>query len=175
MQKLIKKVVKKGKEGDFFRFFCEPPHCGRQDHQEPALSPNRPTCLTHAPFTWQRQVQRPEKKIGRWKKRSIRFGPSFPAVETILRTKEAGIRPLCFAPIHYLELPELFIDFIVSVTGKSPSTTGAGSGRSLDQKPFNVPFFLFTISMRPCNLCCDGARRIRYLGRVCRTKVQDQP
>ena len=53
--------------------------------------------------------------------------------------KEAGIRPLCcFAPIHYLELPELFIDFIVSVTGKSPSTTGAGSEGALTKSPFNA-------------------------------------
>ena len=51
----------------------------------------------------------------------------------------AGIRPLCcFAPIHYLELPELFIDFIVSVTGKSPSTTGAGSEGALTKAPFNA-------------------------------------
>ena len=49
------------------------------------------------------------------------------------------IRPLCcFAPIHYLELPELFIDFIVSVTGKSPSTTGAGSEGALTKAPFNA-------------------------------------
>ena len=48
-------------------------------------------------------------------------------------------RPLCcFAPIHYLELPELFIDFIVSVTGKSPSTTGAGSEGALTKAPFNA-------------------------------------
>ncbi|MEC7393708.1 MAG: hypothetical protein VX839_02375 [Verrucomicrobiota bacterium] len=52
---------------------------------------------------------------------------------------DVGIRPLCcFAPIHYLELPELFIDFIVSVTGKSPSTTGAGSEGALTKAPFNA-------------------------------------
>ena len=44
---------------------------------------------------------------------------------------------MCFAPIHYLELPELFIDFIVSVTGKSPSTTGAGSEGALTKAPFS--------------------------------------
>lgn len=53
--------------------------------------------------------------------------------------KKEGIRPLCcFAPIHYLELPELFMDFIVSVTGKSPSTTGAGSEGALTKSPFNA-------------------------------------
>ena len=43
---------------------------------------------------------------------------------------QAGIRPLAvYSPIHYQELPELFMDFICSLTGKSPSTTGAGSPR----------------------------------------------
>ena len=49
------------------------------------------------------------------------------------------IRPLCvFNPIHYQELPELFIDYICSVTGKSPSTTGAGSEGALTKGPFNA-------------------------------------
>ena len=50
-----------------------------------------------------------------------------------------GIRPLCvFNPIHYLELPELFMEFIASLTGKSPSTTGAGSEGALTKGPFNA-------------------------------------
>ena len=51
----------------------------------------------------------------------------------------AGIRPLAvFNPIHYQELPELFMDFICSLTGKSPSTTGAGSEGALTKSPFNM-------------------------------------
>ncbi|KPJ90902.1 MAG: hypothetical protein AMJ53_12675, partial [Gammaproteobacteria bacterium SG8_11] len=38
---------------------------------------------------------------------------------------------------HYQELPELFMDFICSLTGKSPSTTGAGSEGALTKGPFN--------------------------------------
>lgn len=50
----------------------------------------------------------------------------------------AGIRPLAvYNPIHYQELPELFMDFICSLTGKSPSTTGAGSEGALTKAPFN--------------------------------------
>ncbi len=30
-------------------------------------------------------------------------------------------------PVHYYELPELFMEFTSSMTGKSPSTTGAGA------------------------------------------------
>jgi phosphoenolpyruvate carboxykinase (diphosphate) len=51
---------------------------------------------------------------------------------------EGNIRPLAvFNPIHYLELPELFMEFICSITGKSPSTTGAGSEGALTKGPFN--------------------------------------
>ncbi|MFO1417717.1 MAG: hypothetical protein U1E83_03525 [Methylotetracoccus sp.] len=51
----------------------------------------------------------------------------------------AGIRPLCvYSPIHYQELPELFMDFVCSLTGKSPSTTGAGSEGALTKGPFNA-------------------------------------
>lgn len=50
-----------------------------------------------------------------------------------------GIRPLSiYNPIHYQELPELFMDFICSLTGKSPSTTGAGSEGALTKAPFNM-------------------------------------
>ncbi len=52
---------------------------------------------------------------------------------------EAGIRALCaFNPIHYFELPELFMEFTASLTGKSPSTTGAGSEGALTKGPFNA-------------------------------------
>jgi len=51
----------------------------------------------------------------------------------------AGIRPLAvYGPMHYQELPELFMDFIASLTGKSPSTTGAGSEGALTKGPFNA-------------------------------------
>lgn len=43
-----------------------------------------------------------------------------------------------YNPIHYQELPELFIDFIASITGKSPSTTGFGSEGALTKGPFNA-------------------------------------
>ncbi len=51
----------------------------------------------------------------------------------------AGIRPLAvYNPVHYMELPELFMEFICSMTGKSPSTTGAGSEGALTKMPFNA-------------------------------------
>jgi hypothetical protein len=52
---------------------------------------------------------------------------------------EKGIRSLAvYNPIHYQDLPELFMDYICSLTGKSPSTTGAGSEGALTKGPFNA-------------------------------------
>jgi hypothetical protein len=52
---------------------------------------------------------------------------------------ENGSRPLCvYGPIHYQELPELFMDYVCSLTGTSPSTTGAGSEGALTKGPFNA-------------------------------------
>lgn len=51
---------------------------------------------------------------------------------------ENQVPPLAiYNPLHYQELPELFIDFICSITGKSPSTTGFGSEGALTKGPFN--------------------------------------
>ncbi len=53
--------------------------------------------------------------------------------------KKTGVRSLAVhGPIHYLELPELFMEFASSLTGKSPSTTGAGSEGALTKGPFNA-------------------------------------
>lgn len=53
--------------------------------------------------------------------------------------REAGIRSLAvYSPLHYQELPELIMDYVCSLTGKSPSTTGAGSEGALTKGPFNA-------------------------------------
>lgn len=52
---------------------------------------------------------------------------------------EEGIPALCsYNPLHFMELPELFMEFISSMTGKSPSTTGAGSEGAMTKAPFNA-------------------------------------
>ncbi len=52
---------------------------------------------------------------------------------------DIGLPPLAvYNPIHYQELPELFMDLICSLTGKSPSTTGFGSEGALTKGPFNA-------------------------------------
>ncbi len=86
---------------------------------------------------------------------------------------EGKIRSLaCYGPIHYMELPELFMEFISSMTGKSPSTTGAGSEGALTKGPFNAlpPIFdlnaavvSYIVSGYPCFLTSAGC-----LGPKCR-------
>jgi hypothetical protein len=52
---------------------------------------------------------------------------------------EIELPPLAvYNPIHFQELPELFMDFLSSLTGKSPSTTGFGSEGALTKGPFNA-------------------------------------
>lgn len=52
---------------------------------------------------------------------------------------KAGMPALAvYNPIHYQELPELFMEYISSLTGKSPSTTGFGSEGALTKGPFNA-------------------------------------
>jgi len=52
---------------------------------------------------------------------------------------EEGVPPLCsYNPLHYMELPELFMEFISSMTGKSPSTPGAGPEGAMTKGPFNA-------------------------------------
>ncbi len=51
---------------------------------------------------------------------------------------EEGVPALCaYGPLHYMPLPELMMEFISSMTGKSPSTTGAGSEGAMTKGPFN--------------------------------------
>ena len=61
--------------------------------------------------------------------------------------KGKKILPLSvYNPIHYQELPELFMDYISSLTGKSPSTTGAGSEGALTKAPFNMLLPIYDIN-----------------------------
>jgi len=48
------------------------------------------------------------------------------------------LRPLSiFGPLHYLEYPELMMEYISEMTGASPSMFGAGSEGALTKGPFN--------------------------------------
>ncbi len=70
---------------------------------------------------------------------------------------EDGVPALCpFNPLHYLELPELFMEFISSMTGKSPSTTGAGSEGALTKGPFNAMPQIVDLNAAFCSYAVTG-------------------
>jgi len=69
----------------------------------------------------------------------------------------AGIRPLAvYNPLHFMELPELFMEFICSMTGKSPSTTGAGSEGALTKGPFNALPPIYDLNAALVSYCVTG-------------------
>ncbi|MDE6432559.1 MAG: hypothetical protein K2L13_04160 [Opitutales bacterium] len=60
---------------------------------------------------------------------------------------EQGVRPLSvYSPLHYMDLPELFMEYISSMTGKSPSTTGAGLEGAMTKGPFNPLSFIYDLN-----------------------------
>ncbi len=70
---------------------------------------------------------------------------------------EKGVRSLaCYGPVHYMELPELFMEFISSMTGKSPSTTGAGSEGALTKGPFNALPPVYDLNAALCGFILTG-------------------
>ena len=70
---------------------------------------------------------------------SSRSARCWPAAAPTRPSPRSALPPLAvYNPIHYQELPELFMDFMCSLTGKSPSTTGFGSEGALTKGPFNA-------------------------------------
>jgi len=62
----------------------------------------------------------------------------------------------CYGPIHFQKMPELFMDYITSVTGKSPSTTGFGSEGALTKGPFNALRFAADLNSTFVSLMLTG-------------------
>lgn len=84
-----------------------------------------------------------------------------------------NIRPLAvYNPVHYMELPELLMEFICSMTGKSPSTTGAGSEGALTKGPFNALLPIHDVNAAFVSFLltgCDGfVSAAGYVGPKCR-------
>ncbi len=138
VQKLIKEVA----EGSFNGYFVTPSHTRIVD----GIPTNNPRYLQKNIFKNEtRETHLAEVGIRLFRRIKPENPVHFP-VNAVLpgrrnnpADKKAGIRPLSvYNPIHYQEIPELFMDFICSLTGKSPSTTGAGSEGALTKGPFNM-------------------------------------
>lgn len=63
-----------------------------------------------------------------------------------------------YNPVHYQELPELFLDFVCSLTGKSPSTTGFGSEGALTKGPFNALWPVVDLNNALVSFIVSGSR-----------------
>ncbi len=143
------------------RLLRPPAAGGRQAEQEPALSPDpaRPA-QPAARVTWPK-----------WPRGCAagcpRASPCYKPVAAVLpgrRNNPPEARhPLAgvFNPIHYFELPELFMEFICSMTGKSPSTTGAGSEGALTKGPFNALPPIIDLNNALVSCILTGHRRLR--------------
>jgi hypothetical protein len=136
MQELIRSVAETGKPS-FFVSTAHPRLVDGKPTKNPRYLQMRPDLLA------------PEEvyvaEMGARLRRRVPNGePLFTPVDAVLPGRrnnppEAGVRPLAvYNPIHYMDLPELFLEFICSMTGKSPSTTGAGSEGALTKGPFNA-------------------------------------
>ncbi len=140
--KPVQKLIKKGSKQAPDSFFITPSH-PRIVNGKPSKNPRY---LQENPYL-QNDLDRYLAEIGiRLFRKIPLFKPVHYPVNAVLPGRrnnppdfKAGIRPLSvYNPIHYQELPELFMDFICSLTGKSPSTTGAGSEGALTKGPFNM-------------------------------------
>ncbi len=138
VKELIKKVVESSKEG----YFVAPSHTRVVN----GIPTNNPRYLQRNLFRYENQDSylaetgvRLYRKIPGEKPVHFTVNAVLPGRRNNPADREKGIRPLSvYNPIHYQEVPELFMDFICSLTGKSPSTTGAGSEGALTKGPFNM-------------------------------------
>jgi phosphoenolpyruvate carboxykinase (diphosphate) len=136
IQSLIRNVAAAGKP-DYFVSTAHPRIVDGKPTKNPRYLQKRPDLVN--------PIEAYIAEVGARLRRRIPADAAVPTpVDTVLPGRrnnpaEAGIRPLaCYNPIHYMELPELFMEFTCSMTGKSPSTTGAGSEGALTKGPFNA-------------------------------------
>lgn len=136
MQKLIGEVAEIGKP-NFFVSTAHPRLVDGKPSKNPRYLQTRPD-LVHPRESYLAEMS------ARLRRRVPLNQPLHTPVTAVLPGRrnnppETGVRSLAvYNPIHYFELPELFMEFICSMTGKSPSTTGAGSEGALTKGPFNA-------------------------------------
>ena len=136
MQKFIREVAETG-QPDYFVCTASPRLVDGKPTKNPRYLQKRPD-LVRAAETYLAEIS------ARLRRRVPMPQPLHTPVTAVLPGRrnnppEKGVRPLaCYNPVHYMELPEFFMEVICSMTGKSPSTTGAGSEGALTKGPFNA-------------------------------------
>ena len=136
MQKFVREVAETG-QPDYFVCTANPRLVDGKPTKNPRYLQKRPD-LVRASETYLAEIS------ARLRRRVPPGKPLHTPVTAVLPGRrnnppDTGVRPLaCYNPIHFMELPELFMEVICSMTGKSPSTTGAGSEGALTKGPFNA-------------------------------------
>lgn len=138
----IKEVIKEGAVAPEGSYFISPSHPRLVDGKptkNPRYLQSRPDFSQPIDYYLAEVGTRLRRRIPLEKPVYYPVNAVLPARRNNPIDRKKGIRPLSvYNPVHYQELPELFMDFICSLTGKSPSTTGAGSEGALTKGPFNM-------------------------------------
>jgi hypothetical protein len=138
MQRLIRDFVESGKPS-YVVSSAQPRLVNGKASKNPRYLQVRPDLLDARAVYLAEMGTRLRRRIPRSRPLFTPVNAVLPGVRNNPPDSVSQIRSLAmFNPIHYLELPELFMGFICSVTGKSPSTTGAGSEGALTKGPFNA-------------------------------------
>jgi phosphoenolpyruvate carboxykinase (diphosphate) len=136
MQALIREVAEIGKP-DYFVSSAHPRLVEGKPSKNPRYLQKRPDLVDPSPTYLAGMTARLRRQIPPEEPLHVPVAVVLPGRRN--NPPEPGIRSLaCYNPIHFMELPELFMEFICSMTGKSPSTTGAGSEGALTKGPFNA-------------------------------------
>jgi hypothetical protein len=140
--KPIQKLIREGARDQKGRYFITPSHpriVGGKPSKNPRYLQTRPDLVNPVDDYLAEIGMRFHYQIDLSKPVYFLIDAVLPGRRNNPPEKETGIRGLSvYNPIHYQELPELFMDFICSLTGKSPSTTGAGTEGALTKGPFNM-------------------------------------
>ena len=160
MQDLVRGVAEDEEGANYFVSSANPRLVDGKPTKNPRYQQIRPDLLDPRSLYLARLGARLRRRLANDKDVLFPVRAVLPGRRNNPANPEAGIRPLCcFGPIHYLELPELFMDFIASLTGKSPSTTGAGSEGAMTKGPFNalLPIHDLNAALVSCAITRQGA------------------
>ena len=140
MRTFIKNFSEEAEDDEFFVLSSNTRLVNGKPSANPRYLQNRPDAVL-AEKTYISQIAR---------HLADRIPTNMPLVETVkvillgrCISKPAAQLPnlTCFNPIHFQDLPELLMDLCCCMSGKSPSTSGAGSEGALTKGPFNaLPF-----------------------------------
>jgi hypothetical protein len=142
MKKLLSAFVERGRSGSFAGFVVSSAHPRMVDgspSKNPRYLQKRPDLVNPREAHLAEMGTRMNREIPSDQPCYFPVNAVLPGRRNNPPDPKIGLPPLAvYNPIHYQELPELFMDYICSLTGKSPSTTGFGSEGALTKSPFNA-------------------------------------